>query len=45
MSDTTATENTQEPRLITETGIDRRIADIIEPVLVPMGYQLSLIHI
>ncbi|MEK1926879.1 MAG: ribosome maturation factor RimP, partial [Rhizobium giardinii] len=33
LSDTTATENTQEPRLITETGIDRRIADIIEPVL------------
>ena len=45
MSDTTATENTQEPRLITETGIDRRIADIIEPVLVPMGYQLVRVRL
>jgi ribosome maturation factor RimP len=30
----------QEPRLIVETGIDRRVADIIEPILVGMGYQL-----
>ena len=45
MSDTTATENTQEPRLITETGIDRRIADIIEPVLVPMGFQLVRVRL
>jgi ribosome maturation factor RimP len=45
LSDTTATENTQEPRLITETGIDRRIADIIEPVLVPMGYQLVRVRL
>jgi ribosome maturation factor RimP len=32
------TEN--EPRLIVETGLDLRIAEIIEPVLVAMGYQL-----
>jgi ribosome maturation factor RimP len=29
-----------EPRLITETGLDQRIADIIEPVLVGMGFRL-----
>ncbi|OCO98712.1 MULTISPECIES: ribosome maturation factor RimP [unclassified Ensifer] len=40
MSDTTTAENTNEPRLITETGLDQRVADIIEPVLVPMGYRL-----
>lgn len=40
MSDTTTAENTNEPRLITETGLDRRIADIIEPVLVDMGFRL-----
>ncbi|HEV7307733.1 ribosome maturation factor RimP [Ensifer sp.] len=40
MSDTTTAENANEPRLITETGLDQRVADIIEPVLVPMGYRL-----
>ncbi|WP_026613631.1 ribosome maturation factor RimP [Ensifer aridi] len=40
MSDTTTAENANEPRLITETGLDRRIADIIEPVLVQMGFRL-----
>ena len=45
MSDTTTAENTQEPRLVTETGIDRRIADIIEPVLIPMGYQLVRVRL
>ncbi len=45
MSDTTTAENTQEPRLITETGLDRRVADIIEPVLVPMGYQLVRVRL
>ena len=29
-----------EPRLITETGIDARVAAIVEPVIVGMGYQL-----
>ena len=40
MFDTTTAENANEPRLITETGLDRRIADIIEPVLVQMGFRL-----
>jgi ribosome maturation factor RimP len=40
LSDTTTAENTNEPRLITETGLDRRVADIIEPVLVDMGFRL-----
>ncbi|MBP1871292.1 ribosome maturation factor RimP [Ensifer adhaerens] len=40
MSDPTTAENELEPRLITETGLDQRIADIIEPVLIPMGYRL-----
>jgi ribosome maturation factor RimP len=40
LSDTTTAENANEPRLITETGLDQRVADIIEPVIVPMGYQL-----
>lgn len=39
LSNATA-ENTNEPRLITETGLDRRVADIIEPVLVDMGFRL-----
>lgn len=29
-----------EPRLIVETGLDRRIAEIIEPVLTAMGFLL-----
>jgi ribosome maturation factor RimP len=29
-----------EPRLITETGIDARVAAIIEPTIIEMGYQL-----
>lgn len=33
-------ETVIEPRLITETGIDARVAAIIEPVIVGMGYQL-----
>ena len=33
-------ETVIEPRLITETGIDARVADIIEPTINQMGYQL-----
>ncbi|MCL6708714.1 ribosome maturation factor RimP [Pseudomonas sp. R2.Fl] len=29
-----------EPRLIVETGLDRRIAEIIEPVMISMGFRL-----
>ncbi|ANK83781.1 MULTISPECIES: ribosome maturation factor RimP [unclassified Rhizobium] len=40
MSDMTNANNELEPRLITETGLDQRLADIIEPVLVGMGFRL-----
>ncbi len=40
MSDTTNADNEREPRLITETGLDQRLADIIEPVLIDIGYRL-----
>jgi ribosome maturation factor RimP len=33
-------ETVIEPRLITETGIEARVAAIIDPVIVGMGYQL-----
>ncbi|ABC88944.1 ribosome maturation factor RimP [Rhizobium aethiopicum] len=36
----TNADNELEPRLITETGLDQRLADIIEPVLVGMGFRL-----
>lgn len=29
-----------EPRLITETGLDRRIAEIVEPVAIDLGFKL-----
>ncbi|NVP56680.1 ribosome maturation factor RimP [Mycoplana rhizolycopersici] len=34
------TEIQNEPRLIVETGLDRRVADIIEPTLEQLGYRL-----
>lgn len=34
-----------EPRLITETGIDQRIAEIIEPVLTGMGFLLVRVRL
>ncbi|MDM9626834.1 ribosome maturation factor RimP [Rhizobium sp. S152] len=40
MSDTTNADNELEPRLITETGLDQRLADIVEPVLIDLGYRL-----
>lgn len=40
MSDMTNADNELEPRLITETGLDQRLADIIEPVLVGFGFRL-----
>lgn len=40
MSDPTNADNENEPRLITETGLDQRLADIIEPVLTGMGFRL-----
>ena len=40
MAESMPTPEAGEARIITETGLDRRIADIIEPVLVAMGYKL-----
>jgi ribosome maturation factor RimP len=40
LSDMTNAGNELEPRLITETGLDQRLADIIEPVLVGIGFRL-----
>lgn len=40
LSDPTNADNENEPRLITETGLDQRLADIIEPVLTGMGFRL-----
>ncbi|WP_296073890.1 ribosome maturation factor RimP, partial [uncultured Agrobacterium sp.] len=34
-----------EPRLITETGIDQRIAEIIEPILTGMGFVLVRVRL
>jgi ribosome maturation factor RimP len=45
LSDTTPATSEQEPRIVTETGIDQRVAEIIEPVLVPMGYQLVRVRL
>ncbi|MBB3461054.1 ribosome maturation factor RimP [Rhizobium sp. BK377] len=40
MSDLTNADNQHESRLITETGLDQRLADIIEPVLIDIGFRL-----
>lgn len=34
------TEFENEPRLIVETGLDRRVAEIIEPAIEQLGYRL-----
>jgi ribosome maturation factor RimP len=44
LSDTTKADNELEPRLITETGLDQRLADIIEPVLVDLGFRLTRVR-
>ncbi len=38
-------ENTNEPRLVEETGLDRRIAEIIEPTLIQMGFRLVRVRL
>ncbi|MBD9385982.1 ribosome maturation factor RimP [Agrobacterium sp. AGB01] len=38
-------EYTTETRLIVETGVDRRIADIVEPVLTGMGFVLVRVRL
>lgn len=40
MTDSMPTPEAGEARIIIETGLDRRIAEIIEPVLVALGYKL-----
>jgi ribosome maturation factor RimP len=40
LSDLTNANDINEPRLITETGLDQRLAAIIEPVLLGMDYRL-----
>ena len=40
MSDLTNADNQHESRLITETGLDQRLADIIEQVLIDIGFRL-----
>jgi ribosome maturation factor RimP len=42
---TSADESVNEPRLITETGLDQRFAAIVEPVLVGMGYRLVRVRL
>ena len=39
------TEEQNEPRLIVETGLDRRVADIIEPTLEQLGYRLVRVRL
>jgi ribosome maturation factor RimP len=41
----TNADNTNEPRLIVETGLDQRVAAIIEPVLVGMGFRLVRVRL
>lgn len=45
MSESGTIQNAIEPRLIVETGIDRRIADIIEPVLAAMDFRLVRVRL
>jgi ribosome maturation factor RimP len=48
MSDTNGTigsNSLHEPRLIQESGIDARLAAIVEPMLLGMGYRLVRVHV
>ena len=45
MSDLTNANDINEPRLITETGLDQRLAAIIEPVLLGMDYRLVRVRL
>lgn len=42
---TTSNDDENEPRLISETGLDQRLAAIIEPVLLGMGYRLVRVRL
>lgn len=39
------TENMPDARLIIETGVDLRVAEMIEPVLMSMGYKLVRVRL
>jgi ribosome maturation factor RimP len=45
MKDRKARMAEAEPRLITETGVDQRIAEIIEPVITGMGFLLVRVRL
>lgn len=45
LSQTSSADHAQEQRLITETGLDARIAAIVEPLIVSMGYRLVRVRI
>ena len=45
MNDTIARKASPEPRLIKETGVAARVANIVEPVLVDLGFRLVRVQI
>jgi ribosome maturation factor RimP len=45
MNDTTARKAGSEPRLIKETGVAARVANVAEPVLVDLGFRLVRVQI
>jgi ribosome maturation factor RimP len=45
LPDTTTTEIENEPRLIVETGLDRRVAEIVEPAIEQIGYRLVRVRL
>ena len=45
MSEQVPPPQDREPRIVTETGLDRRIAEIIEPVVVAMGFKLVRVRL
>lgn len=45
LSQTTSADNAPETRLITETGLDARIAAIVEPLIESMGYRLVRVRV
>ena len=43
--DTTGLDNLNEPRLIVERGLDARVAAIVEPVVLGLGYRLVRVRL
>jgi ribosome maturation factor RimP len=44
-NEATGSNSLHEPRLIQESGIDARLAAIVEPALMGMGYRLVRVHV